>query len=156
MSQPIRSVLAILAGLAVAVVLVALIEGAGHVLFPLPEGLDPHDAESIRTMMDRIPLPAIAAVLLAWTVATFAGGWVAARLAKRSPLAHSFGVFLPLLLTSIGTMMVIPHPAWMWIGVLTLLPAAMIAAARLAGSRGPVDGRCGVERDTNRNDSTRP
>ena len=137
MPQALRSILAVATGLVVAMVTIAVLETASHLVFPPPSGLDPHDPESVRKLIDQLPLGALVSVLAAWTVATFAGGRLAAWIAQTSPLAHSFCVFIVLILSAITTMTLIPHPIWMWIGALTLLPAAMLAAARLSGRTKP-------------------
>jgi predicted MFS family arabinose efflux permease len=82
--------------------------------------------------MADVPAGALLLVLLARGVGTFAGGWLAARLAPRAPLSHAMIVGLILLAAGVMNMVMLPHPLWFWFpGVALFLPAAY-AGAKLA------------------------
>lgn len=136
MAPAIRNVLAVLAGVVVAVILIALVEAVGHLVYPLPEGIDPNDSESLKAAMSRIPAGAMAFVLFAWAVGTLAGGWVATRIAAKGTVLHAMIVGVILMAVGALNMLMIPHPLWFWIvGLLLFLPAAY-AGARMAGAAG--------------------
>ncbi len=136
MRSVVRTVLAVVAGSVVAGVVVAIIESFGHVIYPPPPGLDPSDREALRAAMENAPAGALVLVLIAWAGGTLAGGWVAARLAARSPLAHGLVVGAILLGGGLFNMIMIPHPAWFSVaGLLVFLPAAYLGV-RLARPRG--------------------
>jgi hypothetical protein len=72
------------------------------------------------------------AVLAAWGLGTFAGAWVAARIAPGGQLAFGLAIGVVALLAGVAIMLHIPHPLWMWVlGVGEMLPAAYFGA-RLA------------------------
>ena len=129
-----RRILSILAGLAVTVVCVGLLEALGHLVFPPPEGMDVSDPETLKTVMWDIPLGAKLSVLAAWTLGTFAGGAVAAYFARAGswPAWTIAGIMLLL----IGINLVwIPHPVWMIVAAILLTVIAGYAASRVAGAR---------------------
>lgn len=127
-----RSVLALLLGALLAGVLIMAVEFLGSTLYPLPAGMDPHDPESIKAAMAHLPIGSLLLVLLGWIVGTFAGAWLAARIADRAPIAHGLGLGALFLAAGIVNMLEIPHPLWFWVlGVAVFLPAAYVGA-RLA------------------------
>lgn len=132
MKPVIRSIVAILLGSVLAGVLIAVLESAGHLVYPPPPGLDPGDIEALKAAMADIPTGALLLVLLAWGVGTFAGGWLAAGIARRAPTVHAMIVGALFLAAGVMNMLMIPHPRWFWFpGVAVFLPAAF-AGARLA------------------------
>jgi hypothetical protein len=81
------------------------------------------------------PLAALAMVVLAWLSGAFAGGWVAARIAKH-PRVAAVLVALGVMAGVAGMIAMMPnHPLWMSVlGILLPIPAALVAA-RLAKRR---------------------
>ncbi len=124
-----RILLGLLAGMFAAVACVGILEAVGHMIFP-PPGVDASDPETLKTIMDDIPLGAQISVLAAWTVATFAGGSVAAYFARAGkwPAWAIAGLMLVL----IGVNLVwIPHPTWMIISAVALTVIAGYLATRM-------------------------
>jgi predicted MFS family arabinose efflux permease len=132
-----RSVLAVLAGIVVAMILMVAVEMLSSHLFPLPPGVDLHSHESIRQHIDQLPIGAFLLVLIAWSVGSFAGSWVAARLAGRARLIHGLVIGAFFLAASIMNMLMIPHPLWMEIASIVALAGFSYLGARLAAGRGP-------------------
>lgn len=127
--------LAILAGVLSGGITVALVESAGHLIWPPPEGVDITNPEALAAIMDTIPTLAIAAVLVAWIIGAFVGGFVAKKVEKSDGRVASLVTGALLMSFGIMTMIAIPHPIWMWIlGVLTPIPAALFGA-NMAGSK---------------------
>ena len=135
MRAVIRSVLTVLAGAIVAGILIALVEAIGHLVYPPPPGVDPWDRESLRTAMESIPVGALVAVLLAWGVGTFAGSWLAARIAGRAGLAHGMVVGLLMLAAGVANMLMIPHPLWFWGAGVAVFPLTAWLGGRMVGDR---------------------
>jgi hypothetical protein len=127
-----RSILAVLAGSIVAGVLIAAVEAVSSSVYPLPPGVDHHDYESLRQYVEQLPLGAFLLVLVAWAIGTFAGAWVAARLATRARFAHGLVVGALFLLAGVLNMLMIPHPAWMWAGAVLVFVVCSYLGARLA------------------------
>lgn len=131
-----RAVLGTLAGLGVAVAVVAVLEALGHSLFPPPADLDLSRPEALSTLMSRLPRGAIVAVLVAWTIGAFAGAATAARITGLESSAVIVGVLM--LAAAAWTMLQIPHPLWFMIASVpaTLLPA-WLAGRWLSRSQEP-------------------
>ncbi len=120
-----------LAGLIVGSVLIAAIETISSLVCPLPPGLDPNDYEALRKHVDQLPVGAFLFVLAAWAVGSFAGGWVASRLAGRAALVHGLMVTSLFLAAGLMNLLMIPHPVWMWIGGIVVLAGGGYLGARL-------------------------
>jgi hypothetical protein len=126
-----RSVLAVLAGAIVAAAVIAVVEAISSVVCPLPPGLDLHDHEAMRQHADQLPIGAFLLVLVAWAAGTLTGAWAAGLLAGRSPVAHGLVVGVLFLIAGLLTMLMIPHPRWMWVGGIVLPLACGYAGGRL-------------------------
>ncbi|MBT8401714.1 MAG: hypothetical protein KJO98_14645 [Rhodothermia bacterium] len=133
-----RSILAVVAGLIVGGLIVAGVEYIGHLIYPPPEGLDLTDPEAIREFASAAPTSARLAVLLAWFLGPLGGAWVAARLAKRSPMTHALVVGAFFLIGDVVNLVTIPSPVWMWIGGLVAPPLAAYVAGRAVASKAGV------------------
>jgi hypothetical protein len=132
MGQIVRSVLGVLAGILLGMVLMMGIEFVGHLLYPLPPGVDASDFEALKALLPTLPVGALLLVLLGWTVAPLAGGFAAAWVARRAPVAHALVVGLFFLAGGIAMLVMMPHPLWFAVaGVAVFLPAAY-AGSRLA------------------------
>jgi hypothetical protein len=136
MSPPLRSFLAVVAGCLAAFFHIAAIQGVGLLIYPFPAGLDPARPETILAYLEVIPVGARLIDLLAWVVGTFAGSWVAARLAPNWRRAHGLLIGVLFTLPTLRTLTSIPHPAWFWaLSLATVFPAACLGAT-LAGPVG--------------------
>ena len=130
-----RILLGVLAGVVVAFGCVFLVEMVGHSLYPPPAGLDLSDPADQARVMEAMPAAAKAMVLAAWFIGAGAGAWVANRIAGR-PIA-GWIVALLVIAAGVATMVMIPHPAWMWAGGILLPLLAAWVAERTAGRRMP-------------------
>jgi len=129
-----RSVLAVIAGLIVASVLMMGVEFVnGHHIYPelghAAEGLT--DPEQIRAVLATAPTGAFLVVIIGWILGSFAGGFVAAKIAKALRVAIITGVLLTLL--GILNNLMLPPPSWFWISVIVFLPAAWLGGRTAVG-----------------------
>ena len=121
-----RIVLGVVAGLATAFVCVFAIEFVSHMVFPPPPGTDVTNPADLERLMEIIPPAALALVAAAWFVGALAGAAVANAVAKRA--LAGWIVALLVICGGVWTMIVIPHPIWMWaLGILLPLLAAWLA-----------------------------
>jgi len=132
-----RSVLAVLAGTIVAMILISVVEAISSTLYPPPPGLDMNDHEGMRQHIGSLPIGAFLLVLGGWALGAAAGAWVAARLAGRAGLVHGLIVGALFLLAAISTMLMLPHPAWMWVGAVVALVGCSYLGARAAAATSP-------------------
>jgi hypothetical protein len=122
-------IVAVMLGLLTGFVVVGLGEVASHMIFPLPPGVevDPHKPETFEAVLKAMPIGALAAVVLSWTLGTFAGAWVAAKLAHVRKVAFGLTIGGCFDLTTLATLLMIPHPVWMWVlGLGSPVPAAYL------------------------------
>lgn len=120
----IRRIIAVIAGIVVAGVVVAIVEEIGHIVYPLPETLDWADPTTVQNYMATLPLPAILFVLAAWVFGAFGGSVVATLIAKHKSYIYSAIVTGMMLLGSIYNLLKIPHPTWFAVLVIILVPLA--------------------------------
>ena len=134
MKNPVVSrIVGVVAGLVVAMLVVMAVEGAGHAMFPPPEGLDITRPEDQAQLMELIPLGAKIAVVVAWFLGALAGAATAIAIARH--ILPGWIVGLVMVALSLVTTQMFPHPVWM-IGAAVILPiAGVLAAKQLVSSR---------------------
>lgn len=131
-----KTILGVVAGVIVGGAVVFVTEMIGHSLFPPPAGTDLSNPEDLKRLMESLPTAAYAMVLLGWFLGSFAGAFVALKIANKPVAAWAVAVLF-ILLTAANFVM-IPHPMWMIAaGILIPLASAWLAL-RLRGSPGAV------------------
>jgi hypothetical protein len=120
----------IVVGLVVAFACVLGVEMIGHALFPPPDGIDLSDPAEMERMVSLMPAGALAFVVAAWFIGALVGAWLANLIAKRA--LAGWVVVLLVICGGIYTMVVIPHPAWMWAAGIGLPLLAAWLAQRFA------------------------
>ena len=131
----IRTTLAVLLGLVVALATMLLLEYLGMSLFPLPPGIDLDSEADLARLVASATMGKKLWVLGGWTAVAFAGGWVAAKVAHRHRTGAALAVGVLIIAGVALNALLLPHPAWMTVvGVLLPLPVAW-RAARLASPR---------------------
>lgn len=127
----VRTILGVLAGAVVMVLVIMGIEALGHMVYPLPAGLEPlnpaHEA-AFAQFVATMPVGGKAMLALAWTLGAFAGGFVAAKIA-RHPRAAAVLIALLVISGVVAMILRVPHPSWLAAaGLLLPIPAALLAA----------------------------
>ncbi len=134
MSNPaIRAAVAAIAGLVVAMVVVGLVEGLGHAIFPPPPGLDLANPEDQARLMAQIPFEAKFAVVVAWFLGSLAGACTAIAIARQAMPAWVVAVTIAGL--GLWTTQMFPHPDWMLASAAILPLVAVLVAKRLMVKR---------------------
>jgi hypothetical protein len=144
--------IAVLGGLVVAFAVILLIEMAGHAIWPPPSDVDVSDLGELGAALEGAPVGSLLFVLLAWTLGTGCGAWVAARLvgptlsAARAifsaigmgrasaqlepgpmPMIDALVVGTILMFAGVSNLVMLPHPVWFnVVGVVVFLPSAWI------------------------------
>jgi len=99
-----------------------------------PPGIDFHDPTQVAAHVAKLPAAAFVIVLAAWTIGSFAGGWVAAAISRHWPRACALCVAAFMLAGVAYNVIVLPHPLWMSVlGLLLPIPAALLGARRHGG-----------------------
>jgi hypothetical protein len=125
----IRSSLAVIAGVVLGAFAVWVIDLPSSYLHPLPPGVAPNDRDALIAHVGHAPLAAKVLVALAWTVGPMAGGWLAARIARRAYLVHGLIVGCIFLLMNAVTLIYVPLPLWLSAACLVLPPLSSCAGA---------------------------
>lgn len=125
----VRGLLAVIAGLVVAMLVIAGVEAVGHAIFPPPEGLDLARAENQARMMEVIPFEAKLAVVIAWFLGSLASACAAIAIARRVLPAWIVAVAIAGL--GLWTTQMFPHPDWMLASAVVLPLVAVLVAKRL-------------------------
>lgn len=131
--QVLRNVVAAIAGIGLGVLLVILGEAAGHTLWPPPPGLDPSDPQAMRDYLAAAPFAAVASLPLTWTLAAFAGAYVAVKISGR--LMSSWIAGGVLFASTLANLILIRHPVWVLAASVIAMPLAILLAARLAAPK---------------------
>ncbi|MDA0705062.1 MAG: hypothetical protein O2805_00195 [Proteobacteria bacterium] len=129
-----RDIFAGVLGVAIAVLIVFLSDELSHMMYPLPEGLDPTDYEALRPYIASMPLGAFLMVMGGWVVATLVGAVVAGRIGTAKAWVYPTLVGGLMFAATTATLIAIPHP--LWFSAVSLL--AILASAWLAWKVSPL------------------
>ena len=136
--RALRSIGAVLLGFVAASIVMMIVESInGRVFYPglakAAEGVT--DREAIRAVMASAPMGAMLVVIAGWAIGSLAGGWVTARRAGHSEVAHSVVLGALLTVAGIANNLMLPPPPWFWgASLIVMLPCAWVGA-RLAAKR---------------------
>lgn len=122
-----RKILAMIGGVIFAGLVVFAVQKLGHQVYPPPENLDTKNLEAMKAYVASLPMGAMLFVLLSYVVGTFAGGWLATKIARVPQMHVPLTVGGIQLFFGIINLVMIPHPLWFAIAsVLVFLPAAYL------------------------------
>lgn len=127
-----RRILAILAGFILAIVVIFAVEYCSHLVYPLPPGVDPTNAEALRSVMSRMPTGAFVFLLAGWLLGTATGAATAQRINRAPTLVPGLVVGAMIFAASVFNFKAIPHPVWVVAVALVGIPAVAYLATRAA------------------------
>ena len=120
-----RTILAILVGVACAMLTITLVELVARPLHPMPPGLLMTDTAGMAAYVSTAPLSMMLMVLSGWVLGAFDGALVAALVARKHPRLAALLVGAVVVAAVIANTVLLPHPVWMTVlGVLLPLVAA--------------------------------
>jgi hypothetical protein len=123
-----KKILALLLGLVVCVATVAVLEQLNHSLF-VPASAstaDSHDPSVATAFMKNLPVAAYLMVLFAWLAGAAIGIAVASLLIKRVSRLFVPVITGVMLLSTIANFYLLPHPTWLMIAAVVLIPLSGI------------------------------
>lgn len=130
-----RTILGVVVGLVVAMAVIFLVEGLGTALWPPPAGMDLKNEADLAHFMASASPAMKALVVSGWLLASFVGGWVAAKISRAHRVSAAIVVGIGIVLGVILNATMLPHPLWMTVlGIALPIPLAWFAA-RLATPR---------------------
>ncbi len=127
-----RKIAAVLTGIVVAFALVFVIEMIGHRVYPPPSDLDFTQPDIVAGYMQTLPAGAFMFVLAGFALATLAGGFVAARIARSQAFLFAGIIGALMLAATVANLLMIPHPLWFSITAIALILVSTVLAGRLA------------------------
>ena len=113
-----RKLLGVVAGIAVAILVIMAIEFAGHAAYPPPPDIDLRDPAATNRLIASLPPGALAGVVIGWFLGSFAGAWTAIRVARWATAGWIVVAFV--IAGGLYTIITIPHPMWMQIAAVAL------------------------------------
>lgn len=136
MKNPIlRSIGSILLSLAVAILLLASIEGIGAVLYPFPADFD-GTREAVAEQVANYPSLILFLVgVVGWWLTMVIACWLATRYGANRHPAHGIGVGVLLLAGALFNISQLPYPLWFTIAEVITLPLGIYAGVFLAKQR---------------------
>ncbi len=111
----VKRIIAVVAGIAIAMLVIMAFESAGSLLFKTPD-VDPRNPKTISDMMANMPLAAFIWLLLGHAVGVLAGGIMATFLSGRNNVQPALIVGGCITVGGIMNLIAIPyHPLWFMI-----------------------------------------
>lgn len=107
-----RKILAVLIGYIASMVVIFAIETLGHLLYPLPSGMDRYDPEAFRKYAETAPFMALFIVIIAYSMGAFTAGFVSTKIARDNKNIYALICGAILLICTIINMYLIPSPIW--------------------------------------------
>ncbi|OBP15107.1 hypothetical protein A5320_06875 [Rheinheimera sp. SA_1] len=132
-----KKILALVIGLVVCVATVAVLEQVNHSLF-IPTSAstaDAHDPSVATAFMKNLPVAAYLMVLFAWLAGTAFGITAASLLIKRVSRLFVPIITGVMLLSTIANFYLLPHPTWLMIAAVLLIPCTGLGTGWLLARR---------------------
>ena len=129
----VRTILAVLVGLFVALLCLLAMQFVAQLLSPAPAGLVVVDEADLVRLIESEPIARKALTLASWMLSSFLGALVAAGLARTHRRGAAICVGALILAGVLLYVTTTPPPAWITVlGVLTPLPLAWLASRLVA------------------------
>lgn len=112
MNPILKNVLAVLAGIIVGMIVNMGLIMISSSIIPLPEGIDPADAESLKNNIHLFQPKNFIMPFLAHALGTLAGAYTAARIAATHQMKFALGIGAFFLLGGIANIQMIGGPTW--------------------------------------------
>ena len=131
-----RSALAFVAGLLIALIAIFLIEAALHLVFAMPSGSSASDPAFLDRAMRAIPTLAFVGLLVAYMIGSFAGGMTAALVVDGQSSRPSVVTGIALTIAGAANVFAMYHPTWFRVAsLLTYLPFSYLGCLAARGRK---------------------
>lgn len=128
-----RVVLGIVIGIAAGIGVVMLGDTLNHRFFPPPPEVQVTNPEAIRDYMQTAPVLSLLGLPVTWTLAALVAAFAAAKIGAKRWAGWIAGAVI-FAATSLN-LVLIPHPLWMTVAAIVLVPAAAWFGAQLGASK---------------------
>ena len=133
MKTALRTVLAVVAGMALALVLVNAVESFSAVVHPFPPGFK-YTMDEVCEHVTRYPDWVLGVVVLAWSATAFVSTWVATRIGNR---VAGVVVILILTLAIVFNIVKLPYAMWFKVVMLSCFAVACFVGAMRGVKKSP-------------------
>lgn len=127
----IRIILGVVIGVAVGIGLVMVGDVINHRFFPPPPEVQITNPEAIRAYMQTAPITSLLGLPVTWTIAAFAAGFAGAKIGAKTWAGWIAGGLI--FGATCLNLVMIPHPLWMLVAAVILVPAAAWFGGKLGG-----------------------
>ena len=136
MADLVRKIWPYIAGLGTAFIIILVLEAALRLVFPMPASANMNDPAAIDQAMRAMPVAAFTALLVAYVIASFAGGLTAALASDGSSSTPSIVTGCALTIAGAANVFAMYHPTWFRVAsLLTYLPFSYLGCLAARGRR---------------------
>ena len=124
-----RKILAVIVALVVAIAIIMISQMLTTLAVQPPSSVLMGDAEAMREYMAKMPGVVFAIVCIGYAIASFAGGFIVAKMSRQQGSATALAVIVGVVLTlsHIANVSMRPHPLWFIIvGLLIFIPISIV------------------------------
>ena len=111
----IRRLLSVIAGIAIGVITIIILESVSHFMYPPPDDIYFENPDRLKSIMADAPIGSLILVIVAYALGAMAGGFTTCLMANRSKKVLALTTGLILMVFGILNMIMIPHPWWFWL-----------------------------------------
>ena len=124
-----KRIISLIVGLIAGIMVIMMVQGLSHLLFPLAEGVRQNSIEAMKNSIKNLPVEALLFVILSYSLGSFTGGLVNALIFPDGKYLFPAIIGFVLMIFGIINMIIIPHPLWFWIASLIIyIPSALLGA----------------------------
>ncbi len=127
-----RNVVGALAGIAVAILTVMLMEWISHTIYPLPAGIEMTETEALNAHLAAAPITALLLVLAGYLIATFDGTFVACLIGRTKPHIYALLIGVLMLAATTSNLIMFRHPTWFSVSAVVGIVASAWLAMKFA------------------------
>lgn len=125
-----RTILAVVAGIVVAVLIFMLFEKVNERLYPIPLDVDPANHEAMSAYISSLPVASLIILLLGWAVGSLICGLLVRLLVRNAGSTPAYIAGLFLMSAGIVDIFMFPRPIWFAIvGMVLFIPATLLGSA---------------------------
>lgn len=125
-----RTILAVVAGIVLAVLIFMLFEKVNEHLYPIPSHIDSANHEAMSAHVSSLPVASLAILLLGWAIGSLICGLLVGLLVRNAGTTPAYIAGLFLMSAGIVDIFMFPRPVWFAIGgMIVFIPATLLGSA---------------------------
>jgi hypothetical protein len=122
-----RNIIAVVVGLAVAIITFLIAETINHLLHPVPTNLDFKDSIAIKAFYENQPLSMWILVLAGWIIGSLLCGLLIKVISRNENKKLTLIAGIILTLSAVANFISLPHPTWFIIvGLIVFIPSTFL------------------------------